>query len=402
MRFSYSVKSKDGILQTGFLEAPTREIAVANLQGAGFVILNISEQKKEGILETFFNLFKGVSSKDLAVFTKQFSVLIGGQVPLVDSLRTLNKQTSNFTLKNALLVIASDVEAGLTLSQAMGRHHIIFSQFFVKMVETAESVGKLDEVFLYLAVYYEREAKLVSRARNSMIYPAFILFIFVGVMVLMLIFVIPQFKTIFEEAGAQLPIFTRIIVGLSDFMINFWWALVLFVVGGGWILYRYAKSSEGHEAFDWLFLKMPVIGNVFKKIYIIRFAESVATLTRGGIPLATGVEIASGVVGSSIYGKVILYAAEALRKGNLMSDVLSNFPEIFPPVVSQMIAIGERTGRVDELLRKVASFYNEDVEVALSNFVELLQPFLIVILAIGVGILEAAILLPIYSLGSTV
>lgn len=404
MKFTYTAKNQRGELQSGLVEAGSRDAAVATLQGYGLVVLRLQE---EVILPWYLKLFGGVgrvSLKELAIFTRQFATLLEAQVPLVDSLRTMFQQTENVYLKEAIFDVISDVEAGAALSQAFSKHEGIFSRFYIQMVKSAEITGRLQEVFNYLADYYENQASLVSRIKGALIYPAFVFVLFVLVIAIMLTVVIPQLSRILEETGVEpgtLPLMTRFLFGLGDFSKNYGWVALVMILAGVWALRLYFRSEEGRTLIEMSVLSIPIVGELAKRVYLARFSETVSVMISGDIPVAQALEVGGEVVGNISYHETVEEVADAVRRGELISEALGRYPDKFPPLVTQMVAIGERTGRLDQLLGRAAKFYTREVEESLSSLTELLQPILIVILGVFVGLLIGAIILPIYQIAQT-
>lgn len=404
MKFLYTAKTQKGEVQTGVIEAGSREGAVSTLQGFGLVVLQIKEEKRRPLAERLLGGFRKVSAKDLSVFTRQLSTLLQAEVPLVDSLRTMFQQTQNTYLKEAVFDVLSDVEAGSSLSQAFSRHETVFSQFFVQMVRSAEITGRLQEVFAYLSDYLETQANVNAKIRGAMIYPIFVLGLFAMVIGVMVLVVIPQLRQVFFESGlesASLPFVTRVLFGLGDFVRAYGVALVISLVVAIFAIRAYFATAEGRTLWGLMILRLPYFGEIARKVYLSRFSETTSVMIKGDIPIAQALEIAGDVVGNVQYRYLIDEAAEAVRRGELISQALSRSEREFPALVTQMIAIGERTGRLDELMHRVSDFYSREVEQALSSITELVQPVLIVVLGVFVGLLIGAVILPIYQLAQT-
>ncbi len=402
MKFTYIAKDQKGEERQGAIEAPSREVAIINLQGRGFYIISLEAQIGKKWHAAILSLFSRVKKKELVVFTRQFATLLEAQIPIPDSLKTLYRQAENPVLKDALFEIASDVDAGMSFSQALSKFGNIFSEFFRNMVRSAEISGRLEETFLYLAEYEEKENILNRRVRNSLIYPIFLGGLFLVVVVILMTFVVPQIQIITEESGAELPFLTKILISVGGLMLNFGLfilsALVFLIV----ILFQYLRTEEGKSLKDELILKIPIFKNIFRKIYLIRFCEACAVLIKGGIPVPTSLEIAGRVTANYVYRNILFSAAEAVRRGESISHILSSYPDEFPSLVVKMAAIGEETGRLDDLLSRTANFYSDELDDDLSGLSELIQPILIVVIGIFIGLLVASILLPIYSLVKTV
>jgi type IV pilus assembly protein PilC len=405
MKFLYTAKTQKGEIQTGVIEAGSREAAISTLQGFGLVVLEINEQKRRSFFEDIFAGFRRVSLRDLSIFTRQLSVLLQAELPLVEALRTMFRQTQNVFLKEAIFDVVSEVEAGTPPSQAFSRHKEVFSEFFVQMVRSAEITGRLQEVFEYLAKYLDSQLSIAYKVRGALVYPIFVISLFVLVLSVMLIFVIPQLKLVFQDSGVEistLPLLTRILFGLGDnlrlYAPSLVVALIIFIIGTK----SYINTQEGKILWDAFKLKIPIFGEIMQKIYISRFSQTTSVMIKGDIPIAQALEISADVVGNEQYRFIILEAAEAVRRGELLSEAISKYEVEFPPLVSQMIAIGEKTGRLDELTDRISEFYMREVDQTLSNLTELLQPSLIVVLGLFVGLLMASVLLPIQQLATRI
>ncbi|MDE2000958.1 MAG: type II secretion system F family protein [Patescibacteria group bacterium] len=401
MKFQYTARTKQGELQTGFVESVNREAAVNILVGHDLFVLSVTAAEAPKWYEPFVNLLNRVKPNDLMIFTRQFATLLEAKISLGDSLRNLYRQTHNSILKEVISDITSDVDSGLLLSQALEKHSNIFSQFYVSMVRSAEVTGRLEEVVGFMADYLEKEVGLLGRVRAALIYPAVIVALFVVVVGIMIGVVFPQLEPVFAESNVQLPLVTQILLGTGNFVAQWWLALLIVLVVFAMILYDYLQTAEGKIVVDELRVRMPVLGELYKKVYVARFAESSAVLIRGGIPIAQALEISGHTIGSIIYRDVLHEVAEAVRGGQLMSQALAEHEEYFPPLVHQMVSVGESTGKLEALLSRIGAFYTRDVDTMVGNLVDLIQPALMVVIGILVGLLFAAVLLPIYNLAQS-
>lgn len=404
MKFSYTAKKQTGDLQTGIVEAGSREAAVATLQGYGLVVLRVQEEEAR---PWYLQLFAGIGHaglRDMAIFTRQFATLLEAQVPLIESLRTLFQQAQNVYLKDAVFEVISDVESGSSLSQAFSRHENVFSRFYIQMVRSAEMTGRLQEVFTYLSDYYESQASLSSKVKSALIYPAFVFGLFAVVLTVMVVVVIPQLSRIFldlETDPSRVPLVTKLLFGLGGFTQQYGWAILAMFIAAVVVLRLYFRSEEGRALLESSLIATPVIGSIARKIYLAQFAETLSVMISGDIPVGQALEVSGDVVGNIAYQESILESAEAVRRGELVSEALSRFPDKFPPLVVQMVAIGEKTGRMDELLGRAAKFYSREVERAMTNITELIQPVMIVVLGVFVGLLIGAVILPIYQIAQS-
>ena len=404
MKFQYTARTKEGKLESDIAEAPSLEAAISMLQNQQLVIIEIKPFIEAAYLnlniltKQINNLLNRIKSEDIVLFSKQLAILIQAKVPLVQSLRVLTKQTRNPNFAGIINAVANDVDAGMIFSRALSKYPKVFSNFFIQMTRSGEISGRLEETLTYLSDYINKQYLLNSKVKGAMIYPAFILGAFVIVGVVMLIFVIPNITLILVESGQKLPLVTRILIGTSDFTKK--WGWIVFIILGAMIYFIRAsikKSPEWRYAYDGLKLHFPIFGELLKKIYLARFSETLSTLSSAGIAISQSLEITADVVGNSVYKRIILEADEAVRKGSNISMVFARYPEILP-MVTQMISIGEQTGKLDSILKQISAFFTEEVNRAFDNIVNLIEPILIVVLGVGVGILVAAILLPIYNL----
>ena len=400
-QFYYKARTEEGKPAEGLIEAASTELAVASLQRKNLLIISVQPvEERISVLGMFEKLFTRVPLRDIVLFTRQLSTLFGAKVPVVESFKILINETENKLLKANLAGVLDDIESGMAISMAFSRHAQVFSPFYVAMVRSGEESGKLEEIFGYLADYLERSYELTRKAKSALIYPVFVLVIFVAVMIAMLVWVIPSLSAILLESGADLPIYTKIVIGASDLVRNFGVVLLVFAAAITILLSRYAKTENGKLYFSRVLISTPLIGGLYRKIYLSRISDNLNTLLSGGITVVRALEITSEVVGNEIYRRILLESVEAVRGGSMISDTFSRFSDI-PPLLSQMIKIGEQTGKLDYILGSVAKFYRKDVDSFMDNLVSLIEPILILVLAGGVGILVAAVLLPIYNLAAT-
>ena len=398
-QFSYKARTPEGEPRSGVVEARTVEGAVDTLQRQNLVVTEISPAAAEPLLARPIAFFTRVKQKDLVIFSRQLSTLFQAKVPVAHSLRTLAKETGSQTFRTAITAILDDVSGGSALSQAMGRHPRVFSRFYLSMVRAGEESGKLEDVFLYLADYLDRSYALTSKARNALIYPAFVFAAMIGVMIVMFVVVIPRLTSIFEELGQEVPIYTRIIIGFSSFLVEWGFVILLVLAALAVVGWRFIQTERGAYAWDGLKIRLPILGGLLKKVYLARLSDNLATLIVAGIPIIRALEITAEVVANGVYERIIRAAAEAVKAGNTISTSFDQYAEI-PPLVTQMIRVGEESGRLDFLLKSTASFYQRDVDNLFENFVSLIEPALIVFLGLGVAFIVAAVLVPLYNLST--
>lgn len=400
MKFGYKARTKEGELQIGNVESSSKEAALNILLSHGLFVLSVEPLLENVWYDRVLDFFKRVKANDVMIFTRQFATLLSSQVPLADSLSNLYRQTTNQVLKEVIIEISKDVDSGFSLSQALGRHPTIFSEFFINMVKSAEATGRLAEVLDFLADSLEKQAALIAKVKNALFYPAFVIVLFLAVVIVMVTFVLPQIAPIFKESNLELPTLTKILMNVGDFIVHWWWATLIALAVFFFMLIDYFQTKEGKAVLNDLVLRVPIVGTMFKKLYISRFAESMRVLIKGGLTIPQSIEISSRTIGNVVYMDVLHRVAQQIRKGNLLSKTIAAAPE-FPPLVAQLISVGEQTGRLEELLGKINSFYTREVEDMVNNLVTLIQPALMVLIGGMVAALFASILLPLYNLART-
>ncbi|MBI3685359.1 type II secretion system F family protein [Candidatus Azambacteria bacterium] len=396
MQFYYQVRTRQGDVKNGTMEAPHRDAAIEVLRRSNFIIISIEDVSATPFFSRGIKFFSRISKKEVVIFSRQIATLFQAKVPLLEALKTMMDQTVNQAFKDALLDIVKNVDAGAPLSKAFAEHKKIFSGFYVNMVKSGEVSGKLEEVFGYLADALEREYYIVQKIRGAITYPAFIIFGFAAVMFVMMVWVVPNLTLILKETGVEMPFLTRVVVGISDAFANYWWAILIFVfafMGGLWY---YISTRQGKALWDRVQLKIPIIGNMFRKYYLARMADSLSALIQGGIPIVQVIGITAEVVRNSVFESILLEAAEQVKKGNTMSSVFKGKKDI-PVMVTQMVFVGEESGKLDTTLKAAADFYHKEVTVMMDNLVTLIEPVLILLLGVGVAILLVAILMPMYN-----
>jgi type IV pilus assembly protein PilC len=396
MKFNYQARTKEGETQAGQIEASSKEAAISLLQKYQLYVTDLEEIKSGPIYAKEIKFFKRISRKDIVLFSRQLSILFKSKVLLVEALAVISSQTKNPDFREKILKLSEEVEGGTPFSQALSRYPKIFSSFYVSMIKSGEVSGKLSESLSYLADHLEREYHLTNRMKGATIYPALVLFIVIGVLLLMIFFVIPQLTEVLEESGQELPLITELVISFSTFLRKFGWILILVIVGSLIFSFRYYQTVEGKKLFEKVLLKIPVVGAFLKMVYLSRFAENLSTLISGGLPISRSLEITGEVVGNTIYKEIILKAKDEVRKGESISSVLRKFPEFFPPVFTQMTTVGEKTGTLDTTLISIVDFYQEEVDRGIDNILNLLEPVLIIFLGLVVGGIVASILLPLY------
>ncbi|OGZ59145.1 MAG: hypothetical protein A3B96_03865 [Candidatus Spechtbacteria bacterium RIFCSPHIGHO2_02_FULL_43_15b] len=398
--FNYQARTKEGEIQEGRVEATSKESAAEILQRHGLIVTLIERSQDVPIYSRNIKIFQGVKKKEIVIFCRQLTTLFASEIPLVMALRTIARQTRNPVFREKVSEIAADVEGGVPFSDALSKHKKIFSEFYVQMVKAGEVSGKLDEILVYLADNIEREYQVASKIKGAMIYPAFITFAFGTVVLMIMIFVIPQLQDIFEESGQDLPFLTRVIVGASDFLRTRWYVLIVLLPVIGFFVWKYRQTEAGRQILDRIKLKIPVFGGILKKVYLFRFSESLGTLIKGGIPIIKSLTIAGDVTGNEVFRRIVHGARDSIKRGASLGEGLVIYDEI-PPLVSQMVAVGEQAGKLDMVLDTISDFYEKEVNVAIDSLTSLIEPLMLVIMGLGVGLLVAGVMLPIYNMAGT-
>src|SRR3989338_6189906 len=395
--YRYQAKTPEGETKAGTIEAASLELAVSSLQRRGLVIIAL--EPAEGRMSWWQQAaasFERVKSRDIVVLSRQFATLFEAKVPVVQALRVLIDETSNQTLKKHLSEVLSDIQVGISVSSAMSKHPQAFSNFYVNMVRSGEESGKLEEIFGYLADYLERSYDLATKARNALIYPAFIVII-----TLMLVVVIPQLSSILSETGQEVPIYTRIVIGFSNFLREFGVFLIVLLAVGGIFLWRWTKTASGRLAVSRFLIELPFFGILYRKIYLSRLTDNLQTLLAGGVTVLRALEISADVVGNEIYAQIVRQSMEQVKCGLPISEAFSRYEDI-PALVTQMIRIGEETGKLDFTLKTLARFYRNEVYNTVENLVSLIEPVMIIFLGLAVGFLVASVLIPIYNISTSI
>jgi len=401
MLYRYTATTTEGQKTSGTIEAANIELAIGSLQSRNLIIISIDPVESSQKIPFLGNitLFQRISNRDIVILSRQLATFFEAKISTLPALKMLITETENPLLKRGLGMILDDIQGGISLSQAMARQPQIFSRFYVSMVKSAEESGKLDETFAYLADYLERSYDLTSKAKNALIYPAFIIFALIAVLILMMIYVIPNITTILTEAGQNIPFYTKILIGTSNFLINFGVYLLVALAIGGYFLWRYWRTERGKIAISRFILSFPILGPIFRKFYISRITDNLETSLSSGISMVRALEIASDVAGGSIYAKILMDITTSVRTGESLSMAFSRHKDI-PTIVSQMIKIGEETGKLSFILKTLSRFYRKEVNTAVDTLVGLIEPAMIIVLGAFVGVFILAILGPIYNLTS--
>lgn len=385
--------------ESGTVEAYDEAQAIDTLTARGLQIISLKQIILGGKWDVM-DLFSRVTVKDLVAFSRQFAVMVSASVPVVESLKVLAAQITKPKLRTVIAEIGDEVDSGDTLSSALAKRGKYFSNFYISVVKSGEQSGKLDDALNYIADEMEKDYDMNSKIRGAMIYPIFIVTMMIGIAIMMMVFVVPKMTAIVIETGSTLPLATRVLISISDFLVGYWWALVGALVIVVLLLRFYLGSAAGRAHFDYITLKLPIFGQLLQMIYLVRFTRSMNTLILGGVNISTSLKVAGEVVNNRYYQKLVDNTIAEVQSGNSICTVFARTAEI-PSMVSQMMLVGEKTGKLDVALEKITTFYNREITTMLANLMSLIEPSLMVIMGVGVGLMVAAILLPMYNVVSS-
>lgn len=402
MIFKYQAIDGTGAKQEGTIDAVSRDVAITSLQRRGFTVSSVDEaEENQGFLSANLTLFESVTNRDVVLLSRQISTLFEAQVSALRIFRLLASESEKPLMQRVLTEVADDLQAGTTISKALSKHPKVFTAFYVNMVRAGEEAGKLDETFIYLADYLDRTYEIMSKARNALIYPAFVIATFFIVMILMMTLVIPKISQILVDAGQEVPLYTQVVISISNFFVTYGAFLLIVLVIGGFFMFRYVQTEAGKAAWDRLMLSTPFVGELYRKLYLGRIADNLATMLGSGISMVQATEITASVVGNSVYEEIFMDVSRSVKGGGTISGAVANRPEI-PGIMSAMIKVGEETGELGSILKTLAKFYQREVMNAVDTLVDLIEPFMIVVLGLGVGILLASVLIPIYNISASI
>jgi type IV pilus assembly protein PilC len=396
--FEWKGTARNGQVQTGVQVADTKDTVVAMMRRQQIVVTNVKEKGKEIAVPKFGGK---VNPQQIAIFTRQFSVMIDAGLPLVQCLEILGSQQESKVFKRTLIQIRTDVESGSSLADSMRKHPKVFNDLYTNMVAAGEAGGILDTILQRLATYIEKSVKLNSQVKSAMIYPVAVISIAVIVVAIILWKVIPVFAALFAGLGAELPLPTRVVIALSNFIADFWWLIILVSMATVYGLKKYHATYKGKRVLDGLILKAPVFGMLMRKIAVARFCRTLSTLTSSGVPILEGLTITAKTAGNSIVEDAIMATRKSVEEGKTISEPLGS-TNVFPSMVVQMIAVGEQTGALDTMLSKIADFYEDEVDIAVAGLMKLLEPVLIAFLGVAVGGIVIAMYMPMFTLISQI
>jgi len=395
--FAFSGRTRSGETITGERVAESMDQAVAALRREQISVTRIDPARARAEAKAKAPGGKTVPAKNLAIFTRQFSVMIDAGLPLVQCLDILGRQEPNKHFAAAILKVREDVESGAALADSMKRHPKTFDALYSNMIAAGEAGGILDTILKRLAVYIEKNVKLKSEVKSAMIYPIAVMFIAVVVVAAILWKVIPAFATMFQGLGAELPLPTRVVIAASDGVVAWGWLAVLLAVGAGFALKQYYATNAGRHVIDGLLLKTPVLGSILRKVAVARFCRTLSTLLASGVPILDGLEITAKTSGNAIIEDAIMVTRTGIERGETVSGPLKE-TNVFPSMVVQMINVGETTGALDAMLSKIADFYEEEVDTAVAGLLTLLEPIMIAFLGVVVGGIVIAMYMPIFEM----
>ena len=396
--FEYTARSQTGQIQKGQLDVSTKDDVSAYLRKNRLILVSVREAPKQ---IKFSMGGPRVKTRDIVIFTRQFATMINAGLPLVQSLNILASQTENKTLADVTKTVVYDVESGNTLADAFSKHPKAFSSLYVNMVAAGEAGGILDTILLRLATFLEKNDALVRKVKGAMIYPGVIISVAAIAICILLVFVIPTFQSMFSSAGLELPLPTRVVIGMSDFLIGYWWAILAAAGAGVFGLKSYYRTAAGRLQIDTMMLKAPVLGDVIRKSAVSRFTRTLGTLVSSGVSILEGLEITAKTAGNQVVHNAVMESRQSIAGGETIAAPLER-SKVFPPMVISMIAVGEQTGGLDEMLSKIADFYDEEVDVAVSALLSLMEPMMIVGLGVIVGDMVVAMYLPIFDMMNAV
>ena len=397
--FEYTAKNAaSGQILKGTLDVPTRDEVIAFIRKNRMILVSVREAPAQVRMP---GMRKRVSTRDVVIFTRQFATMINAGLPLVQSLTILSAQTENKTLKDITKAVVYDVEAGNTLADALRKHPKAFSDLYVNMVAAGEAGGILDTILLRLATFLEKNDALVRKVKGAMVYPGVIMSVAVIAVAVLLIFVIPTFSAMFASVNMTLPFPTRIVIGASHMLLRFWWLALVVIAVGVWGFRAYYRTPNGRKVVDGTLLKAPVVGDLLRKSAVSRFTRTLGTLISSGVSILDGLEITAKTAGNKVIHDAVMQSRQSIAGGETIAGPLQT-SNVFPPMVISMISVGEQTGGLDDMLTKIADFYDTEVDVAVSALLSLMEPIMIVVLGVIVGGMVVAMYLPIFDMVNAV
>lgn len=403
MLFTYTAIDQNGTKSAAQIDAASVDTAISLLQKRGVSVLDIKEaDAANGNILSNLSIFRQkIKPKDVVIFSRQIATLFEAGVSALKAFRLLAAENENKELQKQLTSVADDIEAGISLSDALSRRPELFSPFYVNMVKAGEESGKLNEAFLYLADYLDRDYELRQKIKKALTYPMFVVGTFITIMFGMFIFVIPKMAAMFADNGAELPTITKMVLGLSAVLSKYWIVYIPALIVIGWFFYRWSKTEEGTRKVDEFKSNMPVFKNLFQRIFLTRLADNMNTMLSSGVPIVHSIDITAAVVDNTVYKDLLGRVSTKVQTGTAFSKALYEEP-LVPNILVQMVRIGEETGELGYILKNLATFYKRELDTTIDTIIGLIEPAMIVGLGLGVGILVSSVLLPMYSLSSSI
>jgi type IV pilus assembly protein PilC len=402
MIFHYTAITQEGTKTEADIEAASVDAAISLLQKKSLSVVTIKDKGEESSGLSAIKLFKKkIKPKDVVIFSRQIATLFEAGVSALKAFRLLAAENDNEELQIQLTSVADDIEAGISLSDALAKKPELFSTFYVSMVKAGEESGKLNESFLYLADYLDRDYELRQKVKKALTYPMFVVGTFITIMVGMFIFVIPKMAAMFADQGAELPLITRIVLGISNIFVKYWIIVFPLLIIGGWLAYRWAQTEGGARKVDEFKTKVPVFKNLYQRIFLTRLADNMNTMLSSGVPIVRSIDITAAVVDNLVYKDLLNRVSKKVQTGTAFSKALYEEEQV-PNILVQMVRIGEETGELGYILKNLATFYKRELDTAIDNVIGLIEPAMIVGLGLGVGVLVSSVLLPMYSLSSSI
>lgn len=397
--FKYKALNSSGKEVEGSIDATSEDEASQSVADKGLKVIFVKPQQTKKSKQIVITFGSTVKTRDLVIFFRQFSVMISANVAMVQALKIIVEQTESIKLKMLISEVADEVDSGSRLSDAMDKNPKVFTGFHSSVIRGGETSGKLAESLTYLADEVEKDYDMMSKIRGAMMYPAFVLSGLGVVGIVMMVFVVPKLTSVLTESGVELPIATKILISVSDILQNYWILLIVLLIVLSVVLKYYLATARGRYVADYILLKLPIFGILFQKINIVRFSRSMETLISGGITVTESLKVSGEVVNNKVFGALIKRTTQEVEDGNPMSTVLAT-SKMIPTMVSQMASIGEKTGKLDVILGRIAKFYEREVNNTIDNLMTLMEPIIMVVMGIAVGTMVAAIILPMYNMAT--
>ena len=394
-QYTYRTKDIQGIDHRGDIESPDEHAAALTLRKKGLIVISIKSKEPPGskFLSKFFDR---VSATDLVIITRQLATMVSSGLVLSDALDILEDQQNNKTLKKVLEEVSQNIKGGLTLAQSLGKHPDVFPPLYINLVKSGEASGKLDQVLLQMADGLEKDKEFQARVKGAMVYPMVVISMMIVVMIIMMVFVIPKLITLYSQSTIDLPLPTKILIFTSNLFVNYWWLMLILLIGSIISIRRWNKTKEGNLFFGRLLLKIPLVGSIITNVTLTNFSRTFGLLTSAGIPLLDSIGIVSELTDNPVFRQALKESYSGVEKGLPLSSLLNS--EIFPKIVGHMVKVGEETGKVDEIFFKLADYFESESDHLVKNLTVAIEPIVLIILGIGVAFLVISIILPIYKL----